>query len=75
MFDWIEDLATWVVFFTLKLDEGSHLAEALHFFIYDTIKILLLVFVIIFFMGIVNSYFPVEKVRNYLSRKKLYGFE
>ena len=26
-------------------------------------------------MGIVNSYFPVEKVRNYLSRKKLYGFE
>ncbi len=26
-------------------------------------------------MGIVNSYFPVEKVRNYLSRKKLYGLE
>jgi uncharacterized membrane protein YraQ (UPF0718 family) len=26
-------------------------------------------------MGIVNSYFPIDKVRNYLSRKKLYGFE
>ncbi len=26
-------------------------------------------------MGIINSYFPVEKVRNYLSRKKLFGFE
>jgi uncharacterized membrane protein YraQ (UPF0718 family) len=26
-------------------------------------------------MGIVNSYFPVEKVRNFLSRKKLYGLE
>lgn len=26
-------------------------------------------------MGVVNSYFPVEKVRNFLSRKKLYGFE
>jgi len=26
-------------------------------------------------MGIVNSYFPIDKVRDYLSRKKLYGFE
>ena len=26
-------------------------------------------------MGVINSYFPVEKVRNFLSRKKLYGFE
>ncbi|MFD1293162.1 permease [Lutibacter holmesii] len=75
MFDWIDTLATWFVFSILKLEEESHMAEALHFFIYDTIKILLLVFVVIFFMGIVNSYFPVEKVRNYLSRKKLYGFE
>jgi len=75
MFDWIQQLADWLVFDVLNLKEGAHLANALNFFIYDSIKILLLVFVIIFFMGIVNSYFPVEKVRNYLSRKKLYGFE
>jgi uncharacterized membrane protein YraQ (UPF0718 family) len=75
MFDWIQQLADWLVFDMLHLKEGDHLTEALNFFIYDSIKILLLVFVIIFFMGIVNSYFPVEKVKNYLSRKKLYGFE
>lgn len=75
MFDWIQQLADWLVFDVLNLEKGRHLAEALNFFIYDSIKILLLVLVIIFFMGIVNSYFPVEKVRNYLSRKKLYGFE
>ena len=75
MFDWIQQLADWFVFELLELKPGDHLAEALNFFIYDSVKILLLVFVIIFFMGIVNSYFPVEKVRNYLSRKKLYGFE
>ncbi len=75
MFDWIQQFADWLVFSVFKLEEGKHLTEALNFFIYDTIKIVLLVFVIIFFMGIVNSYFPVEKVRNYLSRKKLYGFE
>ena len=75
MFDWIQQLADWLVFDILKLKEGNHLAESLNFFLYDSIKILVLVFIIIFFMGIVNSYFPVEKVRNYLSRKKLYGFE
>lgn len=75
MFDWIQQFADWLVFDILHFKEGNHLTEALNFFIYDSIKILLLVFVIIFLMGIVNSYFPVEKVKNYLSRKKLYGFE
>lgn len=75
MFDWIQQLADWLVYDFFKLEAGKHLSEALNFFIYDSIKILLLVFVIIFLMGIVNSYFPVEKVKNFLSRKKLYGFE
>ena len=75
MFDWIQNIADWFVFDVLHLEKGAHLAEALNFFIYDTTKILLLLFVIIFLMGIVNSYFPIDKVRNFLSRKKLYGFE
>ena len=75
MFNWIQDFADWFVFSFLKLLPENHLAAALNFFIYDTIKIVILVISIIFLMGIVNSYFPVEKVRNYLSRNKLYGFE
>ncbi|MUU76983.1 permease [Winogradskyella endarachnes] len=75
MFDWIQNLADWTVYDVLELDKGAHLSEALNFFIYDTIKILLLLFVIIFIMGIVNSYFPIDKVKNYLSRNKLYGLE
>ena len=75
MFDWIQKIADWLVFEVFSLDATSHLAQALNFFIYDTTKILLLLFVIIFLMGIVNSYFPIDKVRNYLSRNKLYGFE
>lgn len=75
MFDWLQNIADWFVFGVLKMTPESHLAEAIHFFIYDSIKILLLLFVVIFFMGIVNSYFPVEKVRNYLSRNKFYGLE
>ena len=75
MFDWIQNMADWIVFDLLNLEQGQHLTEALNFFIYDSVKILLLLFVIIFLMGIVNSYFPIEKVRNFLSRNKLYGFE
>ena len=75
MFEWIESIADWLVYDFLGLLHKTHLAEALHFFIYDTIKILLLLVVIIFFMGIINSFFPVERVRNFLSRNKLFGFE
>jgi hypothetical protein len=75
MFDWIQHMADWLVFDLFHLQQGQHLAEALNFFIYDSVKIMLLLFIVIFFMGIVNSYFPIEKVRNFLSRNKLYGLE
>ena len=75
MFDWIQNIADWLVYDIFDLSRGQHLAEALNFFIYDSAKILLLLFVVIFFMGIVNSYFPIDKVKNYLSRHKLYGLE
>lgn len=75
MFDWLQHFADWMVYGIAGLAPERHLSAALNFFIYDSIKILILLFVVIFFMGIINSYFPVEKVRNYLSRNKLYGLE
>ena len=75
MFDWLQGFSDWFVFDLLSLTANSHLAEALNFFIYDSIKIFILLFIVVLFMGIINSYFPVERVKNYLSRNKLYGFE
>ncbi len=75
MFDWVQNIADWLVIDVFGMDAGSRMAEAFNFFIYDAVKILLLLFIIIFLMGIINSYFPIDKVRNFLSRKKLYGFE
>jgi len=75
MFDWIQNIADWLIFDLLEMSKGSHLAEALNFFIYDTVKILLLLVVIIFMMGVINSYFPINRVKNFLSRNKLFGFE
>lgn len=49
--------------------------EAVNFFIYDTIKIGLLLLLINFIMAIVRYYFPVEKVRDILSSRNWYGFD
>lgn len=75
MFQWLQNIADWFVYNLLNLERGAHLAEALNFFIYDVVKILILLFFVIFSMGIVNSYFPIDKVKNYLSRNKLHGLE
>ena len=75
MFDWIQDFADWLIYNVLQVSEGSKLGDALNFFVYDTLKILLLLFLITSIMGVINSYFPVDKVRNFLSRNKLYGLE
>jgi uncharacterized membrane protein YraQ (UPF0718 family) len=75
MFKGLQDLVNRLVFDVFGMQEGEHLTEAVNFFIFDSIKILILLIVIVFLMGIVNSYFPVERVKNFLSRKKLYGLE
>jgi len=75
MFDWIQSLADWLIYTVFQIAQGSKLGNALNFFVYDTLKILILLFLITSVMGIVNSYFPVDKVRNFLSRNKLYGLE
>ncbi|MFT7037122.1 MAG: uncharacterized membrane protein YraQ (UPF0718 family) [Cyclobacteriaceae bacterium] len=75
MFDWVQNIADWFVYDALHLAKGQRLAEALNFFIYDSAKILILLIVVILLMGMVNSYFPIEKIKNHLSRNKLYGLE
>ena len=75
MFDWIESFADWLVYSILEISSNSSLGKALHFFVYDTIKILMLLFGIVFLMGIINSYFPIEKIKNFLSQKKWFGLQ
>ena len=75
MFDWVENLSEWLIYSVLHISQGSKAGDALNFFVYDTIKILILLFIITSVMGAVNSYFPVDKIRNFLSRNKLFGLE
>lgn len=75
MFNWLQYFADWLIYSVFSVSAHSHLGQALNFFVFDTLKIFLLLFAITTVMGIVNSYFPVDRVRNFLSRNKMYGLE
>ncbi|NCC09691.1 MAG: permease [Bacteroidia bacterium] len=71
----IQDFADWLVYSIMGLDAQSHLGAAVNFFFYDTIKILILLFSISVLMGIINAYFPIDRLRNYLTTHKLFGLQ
>jgi uncharacterized membrane protein YraQ (UPF0718 family) len=66
----LKELADYFTYNIIQLEPGSRLADAIDFFIYDTIKIFFLLSVIIFVISIIRSYFPPEKTRRILSHKK-----
>ena len=71
----IQQFADWLIYDICGIDATTHLGEALNFFVYDTLKIIILLFVISIAMGIINAYFPVERLRNFLTSRKLYGMQ
>jgi len=68
----IKAFADYLVFTKIGLLPGSRAGEALNFFIYDTIKIFLLLTSIIFVVAIIRSYFSPERTRRILSSKHEY---
>lgn len=71
----IQQTADFLIYDLLGFDAASRLGESLNFFVYDTTKIILLLFLISLGMGVVNAYFPVERLRAYLGTHKFYGFQ
>lgn len=71
----IQQFADWLVYSLIGLDGTTALGGAVNFFVYDSIKILMLLFLISSIMGIVNAYFPIERLREYLVSHRLYGLQ
>ncbi len=57
----------------LALEKGTHLTESLRFFIFEVPKVLMLLTLIIFFVGIVRSFFTPERTRKALEGKSLFA--
>lgn len=65
-------LADYIAYELLRLDPKALAATALHFFIYDTLKIFTLLATIIFVVAIIRSWFPPERTKRILAHKREY---
>lgn len=57
----------------LGLDPDTRIGGAVHFFVYDTIKIFLLLAVMIFLIGVIRTWLPEDKLRRWMGRGGLAG--
>jgi uncharacterized protein len=70
----LEEFADLLVYRWLGLIPDTTLGDAVDFFVYDSIKIFLMLTVIIFCVSILRSYFPAERTKKILSHKReFYG--
>jgi uncharacterized membrane protein YraQ (UPF0718 family) len=65
----IKSFADWLTYDIFKMQADTHFADAVNFFVYDTIKIFFMLTVIIFAVSVIRSFFPPEKVKKILARK------
>lgn len=65
----VELLANWLTYDVFKIAPKTMLADAVVFFVYDTIKIFILLAVIIFIVSFIRSYLPAKRIRAILSGK------
>ncbi|MFA8434043.1 MAG: permease [Marinifilaceae bacterium] len=68
----LQPMADFVVDHLLRMTAGAHLTETLRFFIFEVPKVMLLLVLIIFGVGILRTYFTPEKTRNILEGKSLF---
>lgn len=69
---WLADLIT-AMLTSFGLDTTTAIGGSVHFFIYDTIKIVLLLCTMIFLISYIQSYFPPERSKRILGRFKGLG--
>ena len=66
----IQSAANWLAYSMLNLSQGSHLGDAVAFFLYDVPKILLLLSGMIFLISILRTFFSPERTRALLGGKR-----
>ena len=65
----LSPFAEWATYSLLHLEKGGRLSSAVEFFVYDAPKVLMLLVLVVFAVGIVRSYFTPERTRRILAGK------
>ncbi len=69
----LESFTDWIIFDLINLPKDSHLTSTISFFIFEVPKVLLLLILIVFAVGIIRTYFSPERTRKMLGGKKLFA--
>jgi uncharacterized membrane protein YraQ (UPF0718 family) len=72
IYHYLQPFTDWLVFSAMGMTKGEHLAETIWFFIFEFPKVLLLLTLIIFFVGIIRTFFTPERTRKALEGKKTF---
>ncbi|MCP4354055.1 MAG: permease [Proteobacteria bacterium] len=62
-------ISSWATYTLLQIEKGSHIGSSIEFFLYDTPKVMMLLFIVVFGVGMIRSFFTPEKTRAFLSGK------
>ncbi|HEY5508514.1 MAG TPA: permease [Paludibacter sp.] len=68
----LQPASNWLIDSVFGMTKGAHLTEALRFFIFEFPKVVMLLVLIIFFVGILRSYFTAERTRKALEGKSTF---
>jgi uncharacterized membrane protein YraQ (UPF0718 family) len=71
-YKYLQEISDYIVFRVFQMTPEKHLTEAVRFFIYEVPKVLMLLVLIIFIVGIIRTYFSPEKTRKALEGKSLF---
>ena len=66
----LEPVSGWLTYGAMGLSRGGHLASAVQFFLYETPKVLMLLALVVFVVGIIRSFFTPERTRRILAGKR-----
>ncbi|MFV0591808.1 MAG: permease [Draconibacterium sp.] len=69
----LHEIADLVVYRLIGLKEGTHLTESIWFFVFEVPKVMLLLVLIVFIVGVIRSWFSAEKTRKALEGKSLFA--
>jgi len=71
----LQSAADWLAYSILSLQRGTMLGDTINFFVYESVKIVLLLLVINYIMAVIRHYLPIEKIRDFLQSRKWYGVD
>lgn len=74
LYRFLPQFASTLTYSWMRIGKGTHLGNAVEFFLYDTPKVIMLLTLVVFFVGIIRSFFTPERTRSVLSgRSELFG--